>query len=289
MTNRTREQPRAGTPGHARARAPLAGRFRLAWALLIGSLVGFWCCRPSAGDDGVQLRPDRRADGDVEDRVAALLAARGLGTLHPLEIPGLLRLARDRRDSSSSGRGPPPVPPCRRCPDSAQHPRRGGMLWLAPRLLPAATPWAIRFGIALVGITFLTLFARLDFWAMIFRLMGFPVEKLFDCPIAATTLGDFWGRRVDRGSVPGMLGRSSSSPWRVGRGGSPCSRCSSTAACTTSSSASWPDRVTAAQPCTSWWSFWGGTENGGPPAACSRAIPGWGGRGPSPSSSRRSA
>ena len=28
--------------------------------------------------------------------------------------------------------------------------------------------------------------------------MGFAVEKLWDCPIAATTLGDFWGRRWNR-------------------------------------------------------------------------------------------
>ena len=34
--------------------------------------------------------------------------------------------------------------------------------------------------------------------------MGFAVEKLWDCPIAATTLGDFWGRRWNR-IVPGFL------------------------------------------------------------------------------------
>jgi hypothetical protein len=34
--------------------------------------------------------------------------------------------------------------------------------------------------------------------------MGFAVEKLWDCPIAATTLGDFWGRRWNR-LVPGFL------------------------------------------------------------------------------------
>jgi D-alanyl-lipoteichoic acid acyltransferase DltB (MBOAT superfamily) len=28
--------------------------------------------------------------------------------------------------------------------------------------------------------------------------MGFAVEKLWDCPIAATSLGDFWGRRWNR-------------------------------------------------------------------------------------------
>jgi alginate O-acetyltransferase complex protein AlgI len=45
--------------------------------------------------------------------------------------------------------------------------------------------------------------ARLDFVALIFRAMGFAVEKLWDCPIAATTLGEFWGRRWNR-IVSGM-------------------------------------------------------------------------------------
>ena len=78
------------------------------------------------------------------------------------------------------------------------------LLWLLPHLLPAATPRMVRFWIALIGIGFLELVARCDFWALIFRAMGFPVEKLWDCPIAATNLGDFWGRRWNR-IVPGML------------------------------------------------------------------------------------
>jgi hypothetical protein len=34
--------------------------------------------------------------------------------------------------------------------------------------------------------------------------MGFAVEKMWDCPIAATTLGDFWGQRWNR-LVSGFL------------------------------------------------------------------------------------
>ena len=68
------------------------------------------------------------------------------------------------------------------------------LLWLAPRLLPDATPRAVRFWVALVGFCFLFLVARLDFYALIFRALGFAVEKLWDCPVAATSLGEFWGR-----------------------------------------------------------------------------------------------
>src|SRR5262249_54561721 len=78
------------------------------------------------------------------------------------------------------------------------------LLWLVPHLLPAVTPATIRFWIALVGFCFLSLFARLDIVALIFRAMGFAVEKVMDCPIAATSLGDFWGRRWNR-IVSGML------------------------------------------------------------------------------------
>ena len=48
------------------------------------------------------------------------------------------------------------------------------------------------------------LVARLDFWALVFRWLGFAVEKLWDCPVAATSLGDFWGRRWNR-IVSGFL------------------------------------------------------------------------------------
>jgi hypothetical protein len=62
------------------------------------------------------------------------------------------------------------------------------LLWLVPRLLPVGTPWAIRFWIALVGFCFLFLVARLDFWTLIFRALGFAVEKLWDCPSARSSI-----------------------------------------------------------------------------------------------------
>jgi alginate O-acetyltransferase complex protein AlgI len=50
----------------------------------------------------------------------------------------------------------------------------------------------------LIGLAFARLFAGFDLWALVFRLMGFPVEKVFVNPLAATSLGDFWGRRWNR-------------------------------------------------------------------------------------------
>ncbi len=159
-----------------------------------------------AGDESVQLRAARRPPRDVEDRLAALPAARGMGTLHPAPVAGLLRLVSGCSRRNSSGAKPTaaeaPVPSVSGILLNAL--TGAALLWLVPRLLPAATPWTIRFWIALVGISFLALFVRLDIGALIFRAMGFPVEKVMDCPIAATTLGEFWGRRWNR-IVSGMV------------------------------------------------------------------------------------
>jgi hypothetical protein len=71
-------------------------------------------------------------------------------------------------------------------------------------LLPSGTPLLVRAWICLIGLAFARLFAGFDLWALVFRLMGFPVEKVFVNPLAATSLGDFWGRRWNR-IMSGML------------------------------------------------------------------------------------
>jgi hypothetical protein len=70
--------------------------------------------------------------------------------------------------------------------------------------LPAGTPLLARAWVGLIGVAFARLFAGFDFWAVIFRLIGFPVEKVFVNPLAATSLRDFWGRRWNR-IMSGML------------------------------------------------------------------------------------
>ena len=77
-------------------------------------------------------------------------------------------------------------------------------LWLVPRLLPSDAPVAARPAIAIVGLGALTLFVRLDLDTVIFRRLGFAVEKPFDDPFASRTLGEFWGRRWNR-IVSGLL------------------------------------------------------------------------------------
>jgi hypothetical protein len=72
------------------------------------------------------------------------------------------------------------------------------LFWGVSWLLPAGTPLLVRAWVGLAGLAFLRLFAGFDFWALVFRLMGFPVDKIFVNPAAATSLRDFWGRRWNR-------------------------------------------------------------------------------------------
>lgn len=77
------------------------------------------------------------------------------------------------------------------------------ILWGLPWLLPESTPRGFRLSVAMLGLCFLT-FARFDLAGLLFRALGFPVEKLWVSPFTATTLGDFWGQRWNR-VVSGFL------------------------------------------------------------------------------------
>jgi Membrane bound O-acyl transferase family len=185
-------------------RAPLH-RFLLAWAVMIGGLVGFWCCRPWLGTSAFNY-----------GQLAVLLLTWKIASLLCLPHQAWARFTPLRFLAYCVwiGMQPRQFLVGQRTAANAPIPTISGfilnvvtgaaLLRLVPRVLPDATPWIIRFWIALVGISFLALVARLDFWALIFRAMGFAVEKLWDCPIAATSLGDFWGRRWNR-IVPGFL------------------------------------------------------------------------------------
>ncbi|MBM4073283.1 MAG: hypothetical protein FJ271_30830 [Planctomycetes bacterium] len=72
------------------------------------------------------------------------------------------------------------------------------ILWGVSYLLPDGTPLLLRAWVGLIGWSMLRLFAGFDGVALLYRWLGFPVEKPFFNPTAATSLGDFWGRRWNR-------------------------------------------------------------------------------------------
>src|SRR5262249_18976328 len=77
-------------------------------------------------------------------------------------------------------------------------------LYAIPALMPQSTPFLLRFWSGLVGVTFLLLFVRFDFMVLVFRFFGIALEKCWYCPIAATSLAEFWGLRWNR-IMTGMM------------------------------------------------------------------------------------
>ncbi len=182
-----------------------ARRVVLAWALMIGSLVGFWCCRPWLGTRAFSY--GQLAVFLVTWKIASLLCLPpgAWASLTPLRLLAYFFWYGMQPRQFLKGQATAAHAPVPSVSGILLNALAGAaLLWLVPHLLPAVTPRTVRFWIALVGLGFLTLFARLDVVTLIFRAMGFPVEKVMDCPIAATTLGDFWGRRWNR-IVSGML------------------------------------------------------------------------------------
>jgi Membrane bound O-acyl transferase family len=180
-------------------------RFVLAWAVMVGGLVGFWCCRPWLGTWAFNI--GQGAVLVVTMKIASLLClpSGAWARFTRLRLLAYCVWIGMQPRQFLAGQRTAPGAPVPTVPGLILNVLTGVvLLWIVPRLLPAATPRMIRFWIALIGLGFLRLLAQLDFGALIFRAMGFPVEKAWDYPIAATSLGDFWGRRWNR-IVPGML------------------------------------------------------------------------------------
>jgi hypothetical protein len=182
-----------------------AHRYVLAWAVMVGGLVGFWSCRPF-------LQPRVFDYGQlavllVSWKVASLLC---LPSAAWARLPPLRRLAYCvwfgmQPQQFLVGYKPVPGAPVPTVSGLLLNAAAGAaLLWLVPYGLPTATPTAVRLAVAVVGLGLLSLFARLDFYVLIFRAMGFPVERFWDFPIASTTLGEFWGQRWNR-LVSGFL------------------------------------------------------------------------------------
>ncbi len=172
---------------------------------MVGGLVGFWCCRPWIGTRAFNF--GQLVVLMLTWKIASLLclAPAAWARFTPLRLLAYCCWIGMQPTQFLKGQRTAPGAPVPTVHGFLLNVLAGvALFWLVPRLLPTATPRMIRFWIALIGIGFLELVARCDLWALMFRAMGFPVEKLWDCPMAATNLGDFWGRRWNR-IVPGML------------------------------------------------------------------------------------
>jgi len=183
----------------AKPSRPSDRRFLAIWAILVGGLVVGWALSDSLSAKGW----------------FGLLMVIYFG---PFKIATLIGLTRaERREWTSArliayflwvGMQPrqflpsyvpprsPPLPTWRGCLLNAA--AGAVFLWGVPLLFPEGTPLLLRAWTGLIGVALLRLFGSFDVLTLIFRRIGFPVEKAWVNPLAATSVRDFWGRRWNR-------------------------------------------------------------------------------------------
>src|SRR5262245_30805839 len=174
-------------------------RLLLAWFALVAGVAGFWSAGPSL--DTV---------GGLYAFVAAWLVTSKAASLLCLRADEFHRLSWGRLIAYLIFPGTQPRHFLPERKPSAQDVRptilgvvlnfgAGALfLWAIPFLLPQQTPWLARAWIGMIGLSFLFLFVRFDVAVLIFRWLGFGVEKCWHCPVAATSVAEFWGFRWNR-------------------------------------------------------------------------------------------
>ena len=209
-------------------------RLLLAWLALAGGIAAFW----SAG-------PYLNTVGGLYAFVAAWFLTSKTASLLCLRSDEFRRLSWGRLIAYFIFPGTQPrhfLPERKPSPQDVRPTLLGVLLnftagalflWGVPWLLPEQTPWLARAWVGLIGLSFLVLFVRFDVAVLIFRLLGFGVEKCWHCPVAATSLADFWGS-AGTASCRACCATCCSCRWPAASAArSRCSPSSSTAACCT--------------------------------------------------------
>jgi hypothetical protein len=171
----------------------------VAWVVLLGGLFGFWCLRPWF--TGPAWGNGSYAVLFITSKFATLVCM-------PPEDRRRLPLGRLLAYLFWPGMQPRQFLPERSPAGTQPAPTVRGLLlnsitavfflWVLPGSLPAAAPVWVNLVSGTIGATFLVLFVFLDAWCVIYQACGVGVEKLWHCPLAATSLVDFWGRRWNR-------------------------------------------------------------------------------------------
>jgi alginate O-acetyltransferase complex protein AlgI len=180
-------------------------RLVLAWAVLFIGLVGFWFFRPSF-DPLTWLNL----------QILSIFGTSKIAMLIALD-PALRRqitLGRLAAFLFWPGMEPKLFVPGRPMPGPKLSPRWTdclvnlltgvGLVWLLPVVFSPETPILFRAWVGLIGLFFFVAFGLADLWVILYQRMSIAVEKLWLNPVAATGLGDFWGKRWNR-VYSGML------------------------------------------------------------------------------------
>jgi alginate O-acetyltransferase complex protein AlgI len=175
------------------------GRLLAAWAVVLGGTVGFWF-----------LRPWFTAVGWANATAGVLWTISKVATLVCMPPADRRRLSWGRFTAYLfwPGMQPGHFLPERTPAEVRPAPTVRGVLlnaaaaaaflWVLPELMPADSPQTLRVVSGVIGFAFLLMFVVFDVWALVYRACGVGVEKLWHCPLAATSLTDFWGQRWNR-------------------------------------------------------------------------------------------
>jgi alginate O-acetyltransferase complex protein AlgI len=197
--------PKPTTAIPLQRRTVSAARLLVAWIVLLGGLVGFWLIRPSFP-----------APAWTDASLGVLFVTSKVATLLCLPAGDRRRLSWGRFAAYLfwPGMQPRHFLPERKPADVRPAPTVAGLLlnvvaavgflWIIPALMPPDWPVGLRFLSGMIGDVFLVIFVIFDAWALVYRACGVGVEKLWHCPVAATSLADFWGQRWNR-IFSGML------------------------------------------------------------------------------------
>src|SRR5262249_51264277 len=158
----------------------LEARFLIVWAILLGVLVAGW-----AVSDSVSMVGWVAVVTFLYFVPVKLAAYLGLTSAERREFPRgrliayCLWVGAQPRMFLPSYRPPPslPVPTWRSFLLNVV----AGLVLLygIPWLLPEGTPLLVRAWAGLIGVALLRLFAGFDLWSLVFRWLGFPVDKVF--------------------------------------------------------------------------------------------------------------
>jgi membrane bound O-acyltransferase family protein len=180
-------------------------RLLVAWAILLTGLVGFWFCRPWF--DPLTWLNSQILSIFISSKVAMLIV------LEPASRQQI-RLGHFLAFLLWPGMEPRLFVPGRPIPGLEMSPTGLGcfvnllagiaLVWLLPLLFPQETPILFRAWFGLIALFFFVAFGLGDLWVALYQKMGIAVAKLWLNPAAATSLGDFWGKRWNR-VYSGML------------------------------------------------------------------------------------
>ena len=187
-------------------------RFALAWGVMVGGLVGFWCLRPWLEHRAFNVGQFVVLGATWKIASLLCLPTRAWGRFTSLRFLAYCVFIGMQPRQFLIGQRTTANAPIPTLADIIGNAFIGAaLLWLVPRVLPAGTPWTFRFWIAIAGFCFLFLFARFEFPCAHFPRDGIRGREAVGLPDRRDDARRLLGTPLES-IVPGCLRMLFSSP-----------------------------------------------------------------------------